>query len=89
MTLLENSARQVGNQTWYIWPDFAALDAEDLLPEKLNFTDRARLGALVGEVGLERIRAGEAYPGVRTAIAQDGDWLCFVHETQQDTEETE
>ena len=81
--------RQVGNQTWYIWPDFAALDAEDLLPEKLNFTDRARLGALVGEVGLERIRAGEAYPGVRTAIAQDGDWLYFVHETQQDTEETE
>lgn len=81
--------RQVGSQTWYIWPDFAALDAEDLLPEKLSFTDRARLSALVGELGLERIRAGEAYPGVRTAIAEDGDWLYFVHETQQDTEEAE
>lgn len=81
--------RQVGDQTWYIWPDFAALDADDLLPEKLSFTDRARLKDLVGEAGLERIRAGQGYPGVRTAIAQDGDWLYFVHETQQDTEESE
>lgn len=81
--------RQVGDQTWYIWPDFAALEADELLPEKLNFTDRARLRDLVGEPGLARIRAGEDYPGVRTAIAQDGDWLYFVHETQQDTEEAE
>ncbi len=81
--------RQVGDQTWYIWPDFAALEADELLPEKLTFTDRARLRDLVGDPGLERIRAGEDYPGVRTAIAQDGDWLYFVHETQQDTEEVE
>lgn len=81
--------RQVGDQTWYIWPDFAALDADDLLPEKLSFTDRARLRDLVGEAGLERIRDGQGYPGVRTAIAEDGDWLYFVHETQQDTEEIE
>lgn len=79
--------RQVGDQTWYIWPDFAALEADELLPEKLTFTDRARLRDLVGEPGLERIRAGEDYPGVRTAIAEDGDWLYFVHETQLDTEE--
>lgn len=81
--------RQVGEQTWYIWPDFAALEADELLPEKLTFTDRARLRDLVGEPGLERIRAGEDYPGVRTAIAEDGDWLYFVHETQQDTQEAE
>lgn len=81
--------RQVGDQTWYIWPDFAALEADQLLPERLTFTDRARLRELVGEPGLARIRAGEAYPGVRTAIAEDGDWLYFVHETQQDTEEAE
>jgi hypothetical protein len=81
--------RQVGDQTWYIWPDFAALEADELLPEKLTFTDRARLRDLVGDPGLDRIRAGEDYPGVRTAIAQDGDWLYFVHETQQDTEEVE
>lgn len=81
--------RQVGDQVWYIWPDFAALEADELLPEKLNFTDRARLRELVGEPGLARIRAGEDYPGVRTAIAGDGDWLYFVHETQQDTEEVE
>lgn len=81
--------RQVGDQTWYIWPDFAARNAEDLLPERLDFADRARLRELIGETGLERIRAGETYPGVRTAIADDGRWLYFVHETVQDTEASE
>jgi hypothetical protein len=81
--------RQVGAQTWYIWPDFAALEADELLPEKLNFTDRARLRDLVGEPGLERIRDGQGYPGIRTAIAEDGRWLYFVHETVEDTEVSE
>ena len=79
--------RQVGDQTWYIWPDLAALGPEDLLPERLDFSDRARLLDLVGEVGLERIRDGQGYPGVRTAIAEDGRWLYFVHEIEADTEE--
>lgn len=78
--------RQVGDQTWYIWPDFAARNAEDLLPERLDFADRARLRELVGDTGLDRIRDGESYPGIRTAIADDGRWLYFVHETVQDTE---
>ncbi|MEM9179204.1 MAG: hypothetical protein AAGA89_05810 [Pseudomonadota bacterium] len=78
--------RQVGDQTWYVWPDFAALDAEDLRPEKLDFADRARLEALIGEPGLARIRDGQDYPGIRTAIAEDGRWLYFVHETIEDTE---
>ncbi|NQY14543.1 MAG: hypothetical protein HRT81_11870 [Henriciella sp.] len=78
--------RQVGDQTWFIWPDFAARDAPDLLPEKLSFTDRARLADLVGEPGLARIRAGQDYPGIRTAIAEDGRWLYFVHETIEATE---
>ena len=81
--------RQVGDQTWYIWPDFAARDAEDLLPERLDFADRARLRDLVGETGLDRIRSGESYPGIRTAIADDGRWLYFVHETVQDAEASE
>jgi len=81
--------RQVGDQTWYIWPDFAARDAEELLPEKLNFADRARLHALVGDPGIARIRDGQDYPGVRTAIAEDGRWLYFVHETIEDTEANE
>ena len=81
--------RQVGDQTWYIWPDFAAKEAEDLMPERLDFADRARLRELVGDVGLERIRAGEAYPGLRTAIAEDGRWLYFVHETVQETESSD
>ncbi|MCR9271282.1 MAG: hypothetical protein ACX94B_11005 [Henriciella sp.] len=81
--------RQVGDQTWYIWPDFAALEADDLLPEKLDFADRARLEDLVGAPGLERIRNGESYPGIRTAIADDGRWLYFVHETVQETETSE
>ncbi len=79
--------RQVGDQVWYIWPDLAALSAEELLPERLEFTDRARLRDLVGDAGLERIREGQGYPGVRTAIAEDGRWLYFVHETEADTEE--
>ena len=78
--------RQVGDQTWYVWPDFAALDADELLPEKLDFADRARLEALVGEPGLARIREGQDYPGIRTANAEDGRWLYFVHETIEDTE---
>lgn len=78
--------RQVGEQTWYIWPDFAALEADALLPEKLNFTDRARLRDLVGDPGLARIREGQGYPGIRTAIADDGRWLYFVHETVEETE---
>ena len=81
--------RQVGDQTWYIWPDLAARDAEELLPEKLNFADRARLHALVGDPGIARIRNGQDYPGVRTAIAEDGRWLYFVHETIEDTEANE
>lgn len=79
--------RQVGDQTWYIWPDLAALDADDLVPEKLAFADRARLRELVGDQGLDRIRAGQGYPGVRTAIAEDGRWLYFVHETEDETGE--
>lgn len=81
--------RQVGDQVWYVWPDFAALEAEDLMPERLDFTDRARLRELVGETGLARIRAGESYPGIRTAIAEDGRWLYFVHETAEETETSE
>ncbi|MEL6857852.1 MAG: hypothetical protein AAFO74_05665 [Pseudomonadota bacterium] len=78
--------RQVGDQTWYIWPDFAAYESDEILPEKLNFADRARLSALVGEQGLIRIREGMAYPGIRTAIAEDGRWLYFVHETVEETQ---
>ena len=80
---------QVGDQTWYVWPDFAALETEDLVPARLDFADRARLRELVGDSGLERISAGETYPGIRTAIAEDGRWLYFVHETVQETEESE
>ena len=27
---------------------------------------------------IARIRAGEGYPGMRTAIAEDGTWIYFV-----------
>lgn len=78
--------REVGDQTWYIWPDLAALDPEDLQPERLSFRDRARLRDLVGDEGIARIREGQGYPGVRTAIAEDGTWLYFVHETEDEAE---
>ncbi|MEL7042628.1 MAG: hypothetical protein AAGL90_13965 [Pseudomonadota bacterium] len=81
--------RQVGDETWYIWPDFAAMDADELVLERLNFTDRARLRALVGDPGLDRIRDGQGYSGIRTAIAEDGRWLYFVHETVEETQASE
>ena len=72
---------EVGDIDWYVWPDLAALPPEDLVPERLSFRDRARLQELVGETGIERIRAGAQYPGIRTAISADGHWLYYVHET--------
>ena len=81
--------RQVGDETWYIWPDFAAMDADELVLERLNFTDRARLRALVGDPGLDSIRDGQGYSGIRTAIAEDGRWLYFVHETVEETQASE
>ncbi len=70
--------REVDGQRWYVWPDLAAKDAADLIPEKLDFQDRRRLEELIREDGIEKIRAGEGYPGMRTAIAEDGTWIYFV-----------
>ncbi len=77
--------RTVGEDRWYVWPDLAALDPDDLQPERLSFRDRARLRDMVGEAGIEAIRAGRPFPGVRTAIAADGRWVYFL----QDANETE
>jgi len=81
-----HGTRKVGDQTWYIWPDFAARDAAELRQERLSVEERNRLADLIGAPGLARIRDGEDYPGIRTAIAEDGRWLYFVHETTKDTE---
>lgn len=72
--------KSVAGETWYVWPALAALEPEELQPERLNFSQRARLEELVGESGIAQIRNGSGYPGIRTAIAQDGRWLYFVHE---------
>lgn len=77
---LPYGVRRVGSETWYIWPDLAALSAEDLAPERLSFQDAARLRALVGEQGLAQIAEGQSYPGVRTAISETGAWRYFLHE---------
>lgn len=74
----EPGLREVDGELWFVWPDLAARPAEDLIPEKLGFQERARLKELIGEEGIARIRAGEGYPGTRTAIAEDGRWLYFV-----------
>lgn len=70
--------RDVDGRRWYVWPDLAAKDSSDLIPEKLSFQDRRRLEALIKADGVARIRAGEGYPGMRTAIAEDGTWIYFV-----------
>lgn len=70
--------RTVDGVDWYVWPDLAARDAGDLLPEKLTFEERKRLLDYIGDDGIARLRAGEGYPGMRTAIAEDGRWIYFV-----------
>ena len=72
--------KMVAGETWYVWPELAALEPEALLPERLNFSQRARLEELVGEAGIAQVREGRGYPGIRTAIADDGRWLYYVHE---------
>lgn len=70
--------REIDGETWFVWPDLAAKDARDLIPEKLTFVERRRLRELIGEDGIDRIRAGEGYPGMRTAISAEGRWVYFV-----------
>jgi len=70
--------REVDGERWYVWPDLAARDAADLIPEKLIFQDRRRLEDLIHEDGIAKIRAGEGYPGMRTAISEEGVWIYFV-----------
>lgn len=75
---MDPGIREIDGEIWFVWPYLAARDAEDLIPEKLSFRDRRRLRELIGEDGIERIRNGEGYPGMRTAIAGDGRWVYFV-----------
>lgn len=72
--------RMVGTETWFVWPDVATLDREPLVLETLSFSDRARLTELIGEEGIEAMERGEPYPGIRTAIAENGGWRYFLHE---------
>ncbi|MEM7766460.1 MAG: hypothetical protein AAF253_03110 [Pseudomonadota bacterium] len=90
-TLFEEpyGVKQVGSETWFIWPDLAALEGDALVLERLSFRDRARLKALVGDVGIDAIAAGEPYPGIRTAIAEDGGWRYFLHENGLKAEDEE
>lgn len=79
-TLLDGppGVREVDGERWFVWPDLAAQAPDALIPEKLSFQDRARLKALIGDEGIARLRAGEGYPGKRTAISEEGIWLYFV-----------
>ncbi|MBY9066463.1 hypothetical protein K1X12_06110 [Hyphomonas sp. WL0036] len=70
--------REVDGEIWFVWPDLAAKDSRDLIPEKLTFVERRRLRELIGEDGIARIRAGEGYPGMRAAISANGRWIYFV-----------
>lgn len=70
--------REIDGEVWFVWPDLAAKDARDLIPEKLTFVERRRLRELIGEDGIDRIRAGEGYPGMRTAISAEGRWVYYV-----------
>lgn len=75
---MQPGMREIDGEIWFVWPDLAARDPDELIPEKLSFQDRRRLVELIGEDGVARIRMGEGYPGMRTAIAGDGRWVYFV-----------
>jgi hypothetical protein len=75
---MKPGVREVDGVRWYVWPDLAARDAADLIPEKLSFEDRHRLEELIRTDGIAKIRVGEGYPGMRTAISEDGKWIYFV-----------
>lgn len=71
---------RVDGETWYIWPAIAARNAGELHPDRLSVGEAADLRRRIGDDGLERIRAGAGYPGIRTAISASGRWLYFLHE---------
>lgn len=75
--------RQVGKEYWFIWPDFAALDEAELMPQRLSFQDRSRLRALIGEDGMQSLQQGGVFPGLRTAISDKGRWVYYVNDIGQ------
>ena len=80
--------RQVGEETWFIWPDLAARDPEDLQQGRLSFREQARLLDLLGEDGVAALENGDVWPGVRTAISETGTWRYFLHERAIEEQET-
>ena len=72
---------KIGGKSWYIWPDFAAMDEYSRHPDQMDISTRTRLTDLIGESGVEAMRSGAAYPGVRTAISDEGEWIYWLFET--------
>ena len=72
--------KDFGAEKYYIWPAFAARAPEELDFSRLSFAERASLQELIGEDGLERLKAGETYPGFRLAIRQDGTWVYLLQD---------
>ena len=70
--------KDFGLETYYVWPALAVRAPEDLDFSRLSFSERAALQELVGDAGIERMRAGEAYPGFRLAIRDDGEWVYLL-----------
>lgn len=71
----------VGDKRWHIWPDFAALPENARNPARMSLEDRTRLLSLIGEQAAFEMRGGAPYPGVRTAISEDGRWIYWLFET--------
>lgn len=80
---------KLGDRSWYVWPDFAALDVAMLDPDRMDINLRGRLVSLIGESGIEDMRNGAPYPGVRTAISDDGRWIYWLFETGDTQNEDE
>ncbi|MAK61449.1 MAG: hypothetical protein CMK09_10750 [Ponticaulis sp.] len=72
--------KDFGAEKYYIWPSFAARQPSELAFSRLTFAERAKLQELLGEDGMERLQNGEAYPGFRLAIRQDGVWVYLLQD---------
>lgn len=72
--------KDFGAEKYYIWPELATHSPEDLDFSRLTFTERATMAKLLGEQGVERVKAGESYPGFRLAIREDGSWAYLLQD---------
>ncbi|MEO0466106.1 MAG: hypothetical protein AAF216_06150 [Pseudomonadota bacterium] len=73
---------KINGVTWYYWPYLAAYSSGRISTERITPVERADIVRLIGVTGLASLDGTKTYPGVRTAISEDGTWHYFLHEPE-------